>query len=216
MRTEANVRAGRRIPTTKNPERRIILKALLVLSMLFSCILVVVPASAATGIVINGTQLTKSQVLAVVILYGYAPPLGRYWYDSRSGAWGLEGSGTAGFILPGHNFGTLAQDASKGTTGVIINGRELNVTEALSLQRTFGAVYKGRWWLDGRTGYWGAEGNPRPLGNILTALLAQQRGGGGGDGDNFWTSRLAAGNSNGGCGYINLGDGQIVGTGTCR
>jgi hypothetical protein len=182
--------------------------------MLSACILAV-PASAATGIAINGAELTKPQVLAIVAMYGYAPPPGHYWYDSRSGAWGLEGHGTAGFILPGHNFGAVARDASKGNTGVIINGRELNLTEALSLQRTFGAVYRGRWWLDGRTGYWGAEGNPRPLGNILAALRAQQRGGGGG-GDNFWTSRLAAGNSNGGCGYVNVGGGQIVGTGTCR
>src|SRR4051812_43235097 len=107
-------------------------------------------------------------------LYGYAPPLGRYWYDSRSGAWGMEGGGTAGFILPGHSFGPLARDASNGNTGVLINGRELNLEEAVVLQRTFGAIYRGRWWLDGRTGYWGAEGNPRPLGNIISALQAQQ------------------------------------------
>jgi hypothetical protein len=119
-------------------------RALLVLSMLSACILAV-PARAATGIVINGTELTTPQALAVVAMYGYAPPRGRYWYDSRSGAWGLEGSGTAGFILPGHNFGPVARDASNGNTGVIINGRELNLTEALSLQRTFGAAYRGRW-----------------------------------------------------------------------
>jgi hypothetical protein len=184
-----------------------------VVNMLLACVFAV-PASAATGIVINGIELTERQVVLVATLYGYAPPLGRYWYDSRSGAWGREGAGTAGFILPGHNFGRLAQDASNGNTGIIINGRELNVTEAFSLQRIFGAVYRGKWWLDGRTGYWGAEGNPRPLGSIRAALQVQQ--GGGGSGDNFWTSRMAAGNSSGGCGYINLGDGQIVGTGTCR
>jgi hypothetical protein len=187
------------------------------LSMLLACIFAI-PASAATGIVINGIELTEQQVLMVAHLYGHPPPFGRYWYDSRSGAWGREGSGTAGFILAGHNFGHLARDASNGNTGVIINGRELNVSEALSLQRIFGVVYRGRWWLDGRTGNWGAEGNPRPLGNILAALQAQQQRGGGApvEGDNFWSTPYAAGNSNGGCGYINLGGGQIVGTGTCR
>ena len=79
----------------------------------------------------------------VAAVYGYAPPSGRYWYDSLSGAWGREGAGTAGFILPGHNFGRLAQNASNGNTGIVLNGRELNVTEALSLRRIFGAVLQG-------------------------------------------------------------------------
>ena len=187
------------------------------LGTLLACMFAI-SASAATGIVINGIELTDRQVLMVASLYGYPPPSGRYWYDSRSGAWGREGAGTAGFILPGHNFGYLARNASNGNTGVIINGRELNVSEAVALQRVFGAVYRGRWWLDGSTGYWGAEGNPRPLGNILSALPTQQQRGGAGrsSGDNFWTSRTAAGNSDGDCGYINLGGGQIVGTGSCR
>jgi len=172
-------------------------------------------AIAGTGVFINRTELTGNQVRALYLRYGYAPPAGHYWYDSRSGAWGIEGRETAGFVLPGHDFGPLPEDASRGNTGVFINGRELNLAEALNIQRTFGAVYQGRWWLDGSTGYWGREGNPMPLGNVTAALRAQ-RGGAGSSGDNFWSSRTAFGNSSGGCGYINLGGGQSVGTGTCR
>jgi hypothetical protein len=38
---------------------------------------------------------------------------------------------------------------------------------------------------------------------------------GGQDGDNFWSTSNAAGNSSGGCGYVNVG-GTFVGTGSCR
>jgi len=172
----------------------------------------VMPADAqGTGIVINGRELTASQTQAIQALYRYVPPPGRYWYDTFSGAWGVEGRGTSGFILPGHALGAVRPDASRGNTGVFINGRELNMAEALAIQNAFGAVYRGRWWLDGRTGYWGAEGNPSPLGNLHAAMRMQ----GGQDGDNFWSTSNAAGNSSGGCGYVNAG-GTFVGTGSCR
>jgi hypothetical protein len=188
--------------------------ALVALSIMLICTAAAAGPDETTGIFINGGELTAIQVRSIVALYGYAPPRGRYWYDARSGAWGVEGFETVGFILPGHNFGRLAPDASRGNTGVFLNGRELNLREALTIQATFGAVYRGRWWLDGRTGSWGMEGNPMPLGNIVASLRAQRATGR--SGDNFWSSRLAAGNSNGDCGYVNVGGGQIVGTGSCR
>jgi hypothetical protein len=175
------------------------------------CCAAAVAAKAGTGIFINGTELTRRQALAIVALYQRLPPPAHYWYDSRSGAWGFEGHETAGFILPGHNFSPLSPEASHGNTEVFINGRELNLAEAASLQRIFGAVYKGRWWLDGRTGNWGAEGNPIPLGNILSVLRAQTKS----QGDHFWSSSTAAGNWDGDCGYINV-SGDIQGLGSCR
>lgn len=102
---------------------------------------------------INGHELTPSQINTIRTLYQYLPPPGRYWYDSRSGAWGVEGHETLGFIVPGLDLGPLAADASNGNTGVFINGREINLVEALRIQATFGAVNRGHWWLDGRTGY---------------------------------------------------------------
>jgi hypothetical protein len=164
------------------------------------------PSDAQTGVFINGRELNPDQVAALTATYGYSPPAGRFWYDSLSGAWGALGREPAGFILPGHDFGPLPADASGGTTGVFINGRQLNMVEAIAIQSAFGAVYPGRWWLDGRTGYFGLEGNPMPLGNLIAMIQAQNNpAGAGGGGDNFWSSRTAVGNSSGGCTYVNVG-----------
>lgn len=164
-------------------------------------------AEKGTGVFINGRELKREQVMAIAGAYHYAPYPGRYWYDTVSGAWGVEGRETAGFLMPGHDFGHLAASASAGNTGVFVNGRELNLAEALGIQRTFGAVYRGRWWLDGRTGNYGMEGNPMPLGNMVAMLQAKQSRG---SGDNFWCSATACGNDNGQSGYVDVG-GTIVG-----
>jgi hypothetical protein len=159
-----------------------------------------------TGVFINGRELSRDQLMSIAATYHYFPPAGRYWYDSMSGAWGLEGRETAGFLLSGHDFGPVAKNASRGNTGVFVNGRQLNLTEAMSIQQNFGAVYRGRWWLDGRTGYYGLEGSPVPLGNLVALLRAKQNRSGG---DNFWCSATACGNSDGHSGYVNV-DGTIV------
>jgi len=162
--------------------------------------------AAGTRIFINGRELTKKQVVALALAYHHFPPPGHYWYDAMSGAWGLQGREAAGFILPGHDFGPMPANASNGNTGVYINGREINMIEAMRIQQTFGVVYRGRWWLNGRTGYYGLEGNPMPIGNIMTALRSQRNG----SGDNFWCSATACGNDNGKSGYVDVG-GTIVG-----
>jgi hypothetical protein len=164
------------------------------------------PVLRTTGVFINGRELSRDQLISLAATYHYFPPAGRYWYDSISGAWGLEGRETAGFIIPGHNFGPLAENASRGNTGVFVNGRQLNLAEALSIQQNFGAVYRGRWWLDGRTGYYGLEGNAVPLGNLVALLRARQNRRGG---DNFWCGVTACGNDNGQSGYVDV-NGTIV------
>jgi len=159
-----------------------------------------------TGVFINGLELNPDQVAALIATYGFAPPAGRYWYDTLNGAWGAMGREPAGFILPGHDFGPLPADASGGSTGVFINGRQINMVEAIEIQNLFGAVYAGHWWLDGRTGYFGLEGNPIPLGNLVAMIQAQSnQAAGASSGDNFWSSRTAVGNSSGGCTYVNVG-----------
>jgi hypothetical protein len=164
-------------------------------------------ANSGTRVIVNGLELSRGQVAELVSTYRTAVSPGRYWYDSRSGAWGLEGRETAGFLTPGHEFGPVAPNASNGDTGVIVNGRELPSVEVMRLQMLLGQVGQGRWWLDGNTGYFGAEGNPRPLGNLLAAMQAQSPGK---NGDAFWCSVTACGNDDGKSGYVDV-DGTIVG-----
>lgn len=130
-----------------------------------------------TGIVVNGRELTRRQIAVLIMIYHQVLPPGRYWYDSRSGAWGFQGRETMGVILPGHDFGSLSPAASGGNTGVFINGRELNWIEKGRLQQTFRTIIlPSRWWLDGRSGYYGREGNPIPMGNFRAALASQGGG----------------------------------------
>lgn len=123
-------------------------------------------------VVVNRQRLTDAEVKSFEQRWQTQVRDGAYWYDKVSGAWGLDGGPTAGWILPGLDLGgQLPEDASRGNTGVFINGRELHLQDVTALMR-FMQVYRGRWWVDGR-GNFGAEGGP-PLGNLW--VLAQQRG----------------------------------------
>jgi hypothetical protein len=101
---------------------------------------------------------SRKQIDLLRQTYGAAPPPGRYWYDPRSGLYGYWGREAAGYIRPGHDFGELSPRASAGNTGVFLNGREINLTEAQFFQRLFGVVYLGHFWLDGATGNSGKQG----------------------------------------------------------
>ena len=127
-------------------------------------------APTGTGVFINEGEISRAQLGALVALYGAAPPSGRYWYDSRSGLYGYWGREAWGYIRPGHDFGALSPRASNGNTGTFLNGREINLAEAAFFYRIFGVVYRGYFWLDGRTGYLGAVGNPVPVVNLVEAI----------------------------------------------
>ncbi len=143
------------------------------------------------------------------------PTPGSYWYDTRSGLFGVVGTCALGQMYPGHDLGPLAADASAGSTGVFLNGRELPEIEYLVLCRILGGILEpGRYWLAGN-GDAGVEGEPFARVNLLAAARASGFAGGdggGGGGDNFWSSRFGRGNCNADntCGYVSLPDGSSV------
>ena len=147
-------------------------------------------------IFINNKALTKNQMDELEKTYHIRPLPGSYWYDAVSGLYGVKGYPAFGFMLPGHAFGALHESASNGNTKTYINGRELPMSEYIVWSNLVGSwIQPGKYWLDaqGNAGY---EGNAAPVINLY--VLAQQRSykGQGGGGDNFWSSRFSAGNSN--------------------
>jgi hypothetical protein len=99
---------------------------------------------------------------------------GRYWYDKRCGAWGVENGPTVGFIMAGLDLpGPMPADISGGGTGIFINGREIHPMDQQGLQQLFGITYRGRYWLDAQ-GNLGVEGGPA-LVNIVAAIQDAQR-----------------------------------------
>jgi len=141
---------------------------------------VVMAQSGQLQTIINGKPLAAEQKAEFRRMYGVQPLAGDFWYDPRSGLWGVRGREAFGVLRPGHAYGPLAATASAGNTGVFINGRQINLAEALYIRNLLGSVVPGRWWLDGATGYFGLEGSPNPVGNLFVAARAAQARGGGG------------------------------------
>jgi hypothetical protein len=122
-------------------------------------------------VVVNGVELTAQQLKRLASIAG-PPRSGRYWYDARSGGWGIEGGPVLGQLPPALPFGgPLRAQASRGTSGVFVNGRQLTRTEVAQLRR-LGPVYPRRYWLDAN-GNFGFEGGPA-LGNLWIAARAQR------------------------------------------
>lgn len=146
-------------------------------------------------VVINGRTLPAAELAEFVRVYRVEPVAGDYWYDAKSGLYGVVGQPAAGFMFPGHELGKLAPDASRGRSGVFLNGRQLPQPELLFFTAVWGEpIPQGRYWLDGQ-GDVGYEGMPMPVGNLYArAQVTLGGGGGGGGGDNFWSSRFSAGN----------------------
>lgn len=102
-------------------------------------------------------------------------PRGKFWYDTVSGAWGVDGGPTLGFTTPGMKLGgQLQANASRGNTGVFINKRELPAADVVGLQQLGVPVQRGRWWVDSR-GNFGIEGQPATMGNLFQ--FSQNKGG---------------------------------------
>ena len=149
------------------------LVAMALLASLAACI----PASAAgQGVIVNGMPVDT--VLVDQLEKTYRTPIvpNRYWYDARTGLWGVEGGPSSGRIAPGVPLpGPLDPRASvgrlAGITGVVINGREIHPEELKFLRTLYGTVNRARYWLnaDGVGGY---ENGP-PLFNLNQAIRAR-------------------------------------------
>jgi hypothetical protein len=132
-------------------------------------------AAGAQGVVVNGRALPAAEQRAIEQRTGIPLVAGRWWYDARSGLWGAEGAGAAGFAPAGLPVSApLRADASGPDSGVFFNGRALSRAEIHWLQ-TLGTVRPGRYWLDA-FGNVGFEGWAVPFANL--ALLVQARQGG--------------------------------------
>lgn len=163
------------------------------------------------AVTFNDITLSADQLAEFEKIYKLKPRPGRYWYDKMCGLYGLFGQPALGYLYAGHDYGTLARNASNGNTRVLINNRELTQFEWMMLSQLLGApVMPGNYWVDAQ-GNAGMQGNPAPLVNLFMAAQQNAYNAGRG-GDNFWSSRYAAGNStsDGSAGYINLGGGESV------
>ena len=124
------------------------------------------------SVIVNRVRVSDQQLQGFERQWNVKVQDGAYWYDKVSGAWGQDGGPTAGWIMPGLDLGgPLPADASKGNTGVFINGRQLHLLDVAALMQIT-PVYRGRWWVDAR-GNVGPEGGPA-IANLW--LLARQRG----------------------------------------
>lgn len=151
-------------------------------------------------VVINGTRLSNEQVNSLEQAYRIKIQDGAYWYDKTCGAWGLQGGPTAGFILPNLDLaGPLSADASNGTTGVFVNGRQLHTYDVLALQQLLGPIAPGRYWLDAQ-GNVGIEGGPMLFNIVRLANAAPSRGRAG----STYRSNITGigGGSSGGTSYV--------------
>jgi len=133
-------------------------------------------------VIVNGKRLSAAELERLERTYHTEIRAADYWYDRRTGAWGLRGGPTRGFILPGLELGggRLAADASGGGTQVFINGRELHPQDVFVLQSCLPLpVQRGRNWVEAN-GIGGYEGGP-PMFNLV-ALCNQKQGGAGAGG----------------------------------
>jgi hypothetical protein len=163
-------------------------------------------AALAEEVFINGVRLERDTRDALEKSSGVRIPPARYWYDRISGAWGVEGGPAQGQVQPGMQLGgPLRADASRGNTGVFINGRQLHALDVAALQRCT-PVIPGRYWVLAN-GIGGNEGAP-PTFNL--AVLCGNVSGGGSSTrcDNYGGGQFNCSNQRTGIGMIGEGGGR--------
>ena len=129
---------------------------------------------AESRVFVNGKALTRQEVTRFEQQYQTRLVDGRFWYDDKCGAWGIEGGPTAGFILPSLPLpGPMPANISGGGTSIFINGRELHPIDRQTLVAMFGTAIPGRYWLDAY-GNLGVEGGGFLVNLAVAAQQLQQ------------------------------------------
>jgi hypothetical protein len=160
------------------------------------------------GVVVNQVPLGDDAVRALEAVYATPIQGGAYWYDPVSGLWGPQGGPPAGQLHPGLALGgPLRADASNGDTGVFINGREIHVLELRTLQRLFGDVPRGRYWLNAQ-GIGGSEGGPPAFDLTAAARPAAGPAGTGNTSGAVDRGPFGSWGSDGTCWYVAVPDGS--------
>jgi hypothetical protein len=181
------------------------MKHALRLATLF-CLALAAAASMAAGVIVNGVPLDPSSQQAIERAYRTTLVPGRYWYDPVSGVWGPEGGPSAGQIQAGLRLGgPLQSDASRGRTGVFVNGRELHALDVAALQRCV-RVMPGRYWVLAN-GVGGFENLP-PSFNLAVLCGGSNGGGSSTRCDNYGNGQFNCSNSRTGIGMISEGGGK--------
>lgn len=158
-------------------------------------------APAANAVVINGKTLNDAEMKELAAMLGTRPVPGNYWYDARSGLYGLVGHGAGGVAKAGLNAAPLARDASNGDTSILVNGREITRVERDYLIRIFGGdpgnvyQYVGAYDLDAKGNL---SKNGAPLGNVVQRAKAAQS-----QSVNTWQTKSGvSGGSGPGCSWV--------------
>jgi hypothetical protein len=111
-------------------------------------------ANAPDDVRINGVLLGEPDLARLEVVVGGRPEPGRFWYDARSGLWGLIGHGAGGVTKPGLPAAPMLADVSRGGSRVRVNDRLITLTERRVMVRLLGGsekdsvTYIGQYTLD--------------------------------------------------------------------
>ncbi|OGQ21539.1 MAG: hypothetical protein A3I05_03295 [Deltaproteobacteria bacterium RIFCSPLOWO2_02_FULL_44_10] len=163
--------------------------------------------NAPAKVIMNNQELTQVQLAEIKKVYGVQPKSGKYWCDKTSGLWGQWEGPAMGFLFPKHCVGELSPSASKGSSKVFINNREVSQNEALWWTARAGGGYPmpGKYTLDqqGNLAGLNAFGVPFVV-NVIQAANAHGQGGSwsqGGTLHRSFNTGIGSG-SQGGCNYV--------------
>jgi hypothetical protein len=122
--------------------------------------------------IVNDEVVSSETTTQLEVMYGVKCIPGNYWYDAKTGAFGLKGGPCIGVGVAGLNIGgPLKANASGSGTGVFVNGRELHPADIAGLQ-SFVQVIPGRYWMDA-AGNFGYENFPYIIGNLYQLYQAR-------------------------------------------